>query len=122
VECIKIFLEKTKSEGVCFSTRNGMGRNVFHIAAKYKAINTLRFILESKKCTDVEKLINEPDSSIYKSYPLHHGVKSKSLEVVNILLSLGAKMNVQDEQGDTPLHLALRDEDLEMVHLLCRNG
>ena len=45
--------------------------------------------------------INDPD--IYKSYPLHFAARSNKMRITQLLLSLGADVNLVDMQGDTPL-------------------
>ena len=53
-----------------------------------------------------------PEAVKYKDFvkatPLHHAVRRRSKKVVLILLSSGADVNAEDENGFTPLHVACR--------------
>jgi ankyrin repeat protein len=49
---------------------------------------------------------------------LHIAVNKALIEVVRVLLSLGANVCVQDNDGDTPLHDAITKEKNEIVDLL----
>jgi ankyrin repeat protein len=42
--------------------------------------------------------------------------------VADVLLNAGAKVNVLDKQGFTPLHYALEKNRTELVELLRRHG
>lgn len=49
---------------------------------------------------------------------LHIAVNKALIEVVKVLLNLGANVCVQDNDGDTPLHDAITKEKNEIVDLL----
>lgn len=53
---------------------------------------------------------------------LHHCVLLRQLEVVRLLLGAGALANLRDDSGDTPLLLAVRTGQVDMVELLVENG
>ena len=39
-----------------------------------------------------------------------------------MLIEKGAKINVQDKEGSTPLHIAAYNNDIEMLKLLIEKG
>ena len=57
-----------------------------------------------------------------KNTPLSLSVFNEHLEVVNVLLELGADVNNADHENDTPLHYAVANGNLEMVAKLIENG
>ena len=57
-----------------------------------------------------------------KNTPLALSVFEDQLEVVNVLLELGANVNNADYENDTPLHYAVANGNLEMVAKLIEHG
>ena len=57
-----------------------------------------------------------------KNTPLSLSVFYEHLEVVNVLLELGANVNNADHESDTPLHYAVANGNLEMVAKLIEHG
>ena len=57
-----------------------------------------------------------------KNTPLSLSVYEDQLEVVNVLLELGANVNNADHENDTPLHYAVINGNLEMVAKLIEHG
>jgi ankyrin repeat protein len=54
--------------------------------------------------------------------PLHHAVRD-SLEMVEMLVAAGAKLETRDQDGRTPLHLAIDlRADLDVCRALLRHG
>ena len=60
-------------------------------------------------------------SNQYKT-PLHFAALNNHEEVLAALLSVGANMEAQDEQGCTPLHLACKKKSQESLELLLNKG
>lgn len=50
--------------------------------------------------------------------PLHFAVLGKSLANAKILLGAGANANQRDNNGNTPMHIAVANKDLPLVRLL----
>jgi ankyrin repeat protein len=69
------------------------------------------------------RLLLESGAKITHSHRLlHHCVLLRQLEIVGLLLEAGALANLRDDSGDTPLLLAVRTGQLDMVLLLLENG
>ncbi len=49
-------------------------------------------------------------------------MKNGHREIVYILLKNGAEINAQNDDLDTPMHLAIRAVRIEIVYMLLRNG
>ena len=45
-----------------------------------------------------------------------------NLEIIKLLIEYGADPNIQDEDGNTPLHIAVGNDDSEITELLLTNG
>lgn len=86
-----------------------------HNAIRQKNIDLLTKILA--QATDTCVLVNEGDK--YGRTALHHASISGDVGTTSKLLDLGAIANAQDEDGETPLHLA---ETHAMTILLVEKG
>ncbi|KAK7096682.1 ankyrin repeat and SOCS box protein 5-like [Littorina saxatilis] len=66
---------------------------------------------------------NKP-SVYYNKYPLHYACDHSdgNLDVVGMLLAVGAQPNIQDEDGNTPLHLACTESNVSVVKTLLEAG
>jgi len=68
----------------------------------------------------------EKDHKIYKirwfNNPLHQAVKNGDIKTVTLLIEKGADLNATDEDGKTPLALALADENIDIAQLLLERG
>ena len=53
---------------------------------------------------------------------LWEGVIEKNLDKVRIALNLKAEVNAKDGNGQTPLHVAARNNSLEVAELLISSG
>ena len=88
---------------------------------------------------DIVKLLLDNGASInegegFGGYtPLHHAanrkkkhdsmeINAKLIDIVNLLIDRGANMNINSDDNNTPLDLAARNGDLEMVELLINRG
>ncbi len=67
-------------------------------------------------------LVPQPDflniSNALCQTPLHLAVLTKQPTIVRHLVCMGAALDARDRFGNTPLHLACRDGDLESVKSL----
>jgi len=53
---------------------------------------------------------------------LHWTVLGGHLQATELLLNYGAKVNSKDEDGDTPMHYACRNNNTDIITLLLNNG
>lgn len=59
----------------------------------------------------------------YKQSPLHYAVKYNQLEFTEMLISRGAKTNLADENGFTPIHLSVEESvgEVKILELLTKS-
>ena len=68
-------------------------------------------------------IINQPDALDEDGNTLLHlAVKSESLEIVDLLLTLGANPSIKNARSETPAHAAARVGNLEILKYLVENG
>ncbi len=72
------------------------------------------------------KTLIELGADVNKHQPngvaLHNAVSWESTEIVEFLLAHGAKPNIADDEGQTPLFFAASAENLEIAKLLIAHG
>lgn len=100
-----------------------------YITLKEKQYINDRYINDSiiKNYSDIFELIDKGvdmnhQNSESKETLLHIAVWKGQSSSVERLISLGAKIDIQDKSGNTPLHLAIIKQDVEMVKLLIKAG
>lgn len=54
--------------------------------------------------------------------PLHLAITGECLELVFLLLKLGASVNATNNDGETPLHYAAETDSVTSIMLLAKNG
>ena len=68
-------------------------------------------------------MINQPDlSSEDGNTLLHLAVQSDGLDVVDLLLNLGANPSIKNLKNETPAHTAARAGNLQILKFLVENG
>lgn len=88
---------------------------LLHLAVRQRSKRHLEHVL--KKSSEPCVLVNQGDR--YGRTAMHLAVLSRDVGIVSLLLDHGAVMNTQDDDGETPLHLA---EDAKMTRFLLEKG
>jgi ankyrin repeat protein len=86
-----------------------------HSAIRQKSRRHLDHMLQ--QTSEVCVLINHGDK--YGRTAMHLAAMGLDVDIVEVLLSRGAVVNAQDDDGETPLHLA---ENAQMTEFLIRKG
>jgi hypothetical protein len=128
IALIKTFQEAVKfyffeNDGIISGVVNG--RNFTRMFEKdlilTKMKDDLDFIKVVKSVRRYKIDINiQPDST--KNTFLHQAVLNKSKNQVDLLLDHGADVNIQNAEGDTPMHLATIAGLQEICHMILING
>ncbi|XP_073004728.1 protein ACCELERATED CELL DEATH 6-like isoform X3 [Typha latifolia] len=88
-----------------------------HVAATMGRVGVISAFME--QCPDLDELLDNKGRNL-----LHTAVEYKSTAIVRYVCGrseLVKLMNARDFEGNTPLHLAVRSGDQEIVSLLIRN-
>ncbi|XP_024394421.1 BTB/POZ domain and ankyrin repeat-containing protein NBCL isoform X2 [Physcomitrium patens] len=84
--------------------------------------NKTKLMQKALNSSDVELvrlMVMEEGLILDKAFALHYAVNNCSRKVVETLLKVGAaNVNLQDQDGETPLHMAAKLGDPEMIALL----
>ena len=71
-----------------------------------------------KSLGDDDNIIDSDD--FYGDSPLHYAVARSNLKAAEILLESGADVNDVDKQSTSPLYMAAKNGDVEMLKLLLK--
>eukprot|EP01080_Neovahlkampfia_damariscottae_P000132 gene132-4378_t len=118
VKLLKIFLTEKRSE-VKLNVQNTNGENIFHIAAKKNSFKSLLYLMSLDKT--LINLIDVQDLTSRKFYPIQLAIQNSSEEVFQILISNGCAVNVKDAKGNTPLHYAVQNSNLNYATKLLKS-
>ena len=75
-----------------------------------------------KAGADVSARDKNHSESAGEDQPLHYAVRSKSNTVVDELINSGADLNALNSIGDTPLNIAVSENNVDAIRLLLRRG
>lgn len=116
VKLFELFMnqEKTAKEKVLF-IRNGSNKTILHVAAIWDRIQLLSYLFEEKN--GYKKTLTEAlnKSDINGNTPLHLAATE---DVAKILIENGAKIDVRNNNGQTPLQWAIIDQRRDVAKAL----
>jgi ankyrin repeat protein len=94
------------NKDVVFGMKNNKGQNIFHMGVLYQNEPMLQLFFKLKRDTMV-KLANETDIIMGRT-PLHYVMQYQFQDVLVDLAGIQSNLNVQDINGDTALHVAIK--------------
>ncbi|CAF4840754.1 unnamed protein product [Pieris macdunnoughi] len=96
-ECVELLL----SEGAKANAKNYRGFTASHLAARCSSMECVEVLLRDGNA--------DPNAEDYdKRTPLHAAISKseRSCDIIELLVSWGAQVNIKDEYGYSPIHLA----------------
>lgn len=114
LDAVKI-AEIILKSGISIDEEDGDGFSALHRAVTAQNVALVSFLLN--KGADVNK-----QSKIHKISPLFAAARYRSVDVVGILISSGAKINATTSGGKTALHMACFYHREQIMSLLIRKG
>uniref|UniRef100_A0A6B2LIB1 Uncharacterized protein n=1 Tax=Arcella intermedia TaxID=1963864 RepID=A0A6B2LIB1_9EUKA len=112
---VSLFLLKN---GAKVDERDGMGWYPIHCAALGTHCEVVDLLVD--KGHDVNALNSDMNSAIH--YLVRTEYSSKLKKTLDHLLQRGANINITNANGDTPLHLVVEKNQLEMASYLLKKG
>ena len=88
---------------------------ILHIAAKHNSVKVIRFLL--KQNFDINVL-----TETTKESPIFYTIDENNKEAFKFLVRQGANINLQNENGETPLEIATRKNLSDFVEILIKKG
>jgi ankyrin repeat protein len=99
--------------GAAVNTVNDVATTPLTDAASLGYVELVRFLLEAGASLWLE---GQRDPT------LHEAVRGGSVEIVKLLLDARAPVDEQDDLSETPLHVAVADDRVEIASLLLSHG
>ena len=90
--------------------------SVVHVAVLSKEISALKIITDMLVNLNVEDVLNYGNKN--NSTPLQLAVETNQLEAVRMLLDSKAETHVMDREGETPVHSAVKNNNIALLKLL----
>jgi hypothetical protein len=88
-------------------------------ALNYNNQEMVKFLVSHGADVNIEVNIDENET---RSRPLHQAIFHKKAAMVELLISLGANLDLIDSCGDTPLHTAVWENNREVCSVLLKAG
>lgn len=98
-------------------TIHAIGEELKHLHTSIRQKNRRHLAQVLQQTSEVCVLVNQIDK--YGRTAMHLSALSLDLDIAELLISKGAVVNAQDDDGETPLHLA---EKASMTELLIKKG
>lgn len=106
--------------GANMDADDGYGCTALHAAVERNHVQVALKLIENGAKLESSRKMGFCLSCPSGQSPLHYATRSKA--VLEAMLSKGANVNVTDDQGSTPLHWAVSQQNVESVKLLVNAG
>ena len=88
--------------------------SIFECAVQALNNNDIAVVMSISKELDLDFADSDGETLLWKA------VQRKNIGIVEALLNAGASINIPDKAGWFPLHIAVQNQDVNMVKLLLR--
>ena len=105
-------------KGASVNARDPSNKTALWYAIRYSYVDIVELLVNAESDLDLKFEMYE------KSY-LHHSIEQANdnqYAITRILIDKGANFNIQDRDGRTPLHYAVKKRDLKFLTLLLEAG
>ncbi|KAF4528734.1 hypothetical protein B566_EDAN016902, partial [Ephemera danica] len=115
---LHLFIQR---DGLLLNAENNMGQTALHLAAIHCNSEEIKVFLSHKECKT-----NAQDKNGYT--PLHsciqRGIYNEAImnTIINLIKHDFSILNIKNNKGQTPLHVAVEEHELKVVDLLVRLG
>lgn len=109
IEILKLLIEN----GASVHLKNKKGYTPLMKAAERNHVDVMRILIEKGAKVNEVKVPNKDLETA-----LHLAVKENSVDAVTLLIQKGANINAQDNEGFTPILLAIQNENIPIIHKL----
>ncbi len=117
--------KKIIKNGVCFKYKNKSGKTVQEIAIEWERTEIAGLIANTIKKENLKSalIVNIENNEKIKiaNYELIEGVKNDDIDKVKSAIKKGANINIQDEEGNTPISIACKNANKKIAQLLLLN-
>jgi len=109
------------SDVVAFLLEHKMDPNIKDL----KGVSLLFYMVKRQNIKGLELLLKagaNPEKAGTDERPLIVAVRDGNLQIVRLLIKYGANLNVQDQEGNTALHICVRLHNFKLLRFLLEKG
>jgi len=101
-------------DSVNINTQNMIGETALHLACNYEDEKAIEILINSNKPIDVDIIDSEDQIT-----PLMYIVTLNNIKITKKILSKNPKINIQNANGNTALHIAIIENNYVIANILC---
>jgi len=111
-----LFIKLLIDNGANLDEKNDEGKTAIILASQMGNIEVVELLVKNGANIDEQEEITS--HNIARRNALMRAIENNYIKVVELLINNGANLSVSDALGDTPLMLAIHDNNVEIVKLL----
>ena len=91
-------------------------RSILYHPIIFSYIDIIKLILENDKKIIGSKIINKKDGK--NLYPLHYSIRTKNKDIFDLLLKYNPDLYIYDNNGDSIIHLIVKNKNIDFLKKL----